>query len=238
MLHGYAASFSASFAARRPAVARLAVACFNGVYASFHPTPDPPSPFAHHDRPRTKALRLPPVHVPGPGGDSPRVAAAAHAADVAHQRDFRDRGRGRHSGHGRGAAEQRTRRSSTVLCTLGVIAATTNIVGGFWITDRMLKMFRREKPTVTNVAFDIAAFGVVAAGGSSDAANSWLGIGSYLVAAALFILVAQVAEPSANRAARRAGRRNRHGAGRHRHAADLSYRVVRMGARSAWSSAR
>ena len=33
---------------------------------------------------------------------------------------------------------------STVLCTLGVIAATTNIVGGFWITDRMLKMFRRE----------------------------------------------------------------------------------------------
>jgi hypothetical protein len=25
-----------------------------------------------------------------------------------------------------------------------VIAATTNIVGGFWITDRMLKMFRRE----------------------------------------------------------------------------------------------
>src|SRR5689334_2302772 len=34
----------------------------------------------------------------------------------------------------------------TFLCTLGVIAATTNIVGGFWITDRMLKMFRRETP--------------------------------------------------------------------------------------------
>ena len=34
----------------------------------------------------------------------------------------------------------------TVLCTLGVVAATTNIVGGFWITDRMLKMFRRETP--------------------------------------------------------------------------------------------
>jgi NAD(P) transhydrogenase subunit alpha len=31
-----------------------------------------------------------------------------------------------------------------IMCTLGVIAATTNIVGGFWITDRMLKMFRRE----------------------------------------------------------------------------------------------
>jgi NAD(P) transhydrogenase subunit alpha len=34
-----------------------------------------------------------------------------------------------------------------LLCTLAVIAATTNIVGGFWITDRMLKMFRREKNT-------------------------------------------------------------------------------------------
>jgi NAD/NADP transhydrogenase alpha subunit len=34
-----------------------------------------------------------------------------------------------------------------VLCTLGVIAAMTNIVGGFWITDRMLKMFHREKPS-------------------------------------------------------------------------------------------
>ena len=32
---------------------------------------------------------------------------------------------------------------STVLGTIAVIAATTNIVGGFWITDRMLKMFRR-----------------------------------------------------------------------------------------------
>lgn len=35
---------------------------------------------------------------------------------------------------------------SRVLGALAVIAATTNIVGGFWITDRMLKMFRRETP--------------------------------------------------------------------------------------------
>lgn len=33
---------------------------------------------------------------------------------------------------------------SMILGTLAVIAAMTNIVGGFWITDRMLKMFRRE----------------------------------------------------------------------------------------------
>jgi NAD(P) transhydrogenase subunit alpha len=32
---------------------------------------------------------------------------------------------------------------STMLGALAVVAAMTNIVGGFWITDRMLKMFRR-----------------------------------------------------------------------------------------------
>ena len=33
---------------------------------------------------------------------------------------------------------------STVLGTVAVTAATINVVGGFVITDRMLKMFRRE----------------------------------------------------------------------------------------------
>jgi NAD(P) transhydrogenase subunit alpha len=35
-------------------------------------------------------------------------------------------------------------RFTTFLGTMAVIAAATNIVGGFWITDRMLKMFRKE----------------------------------------------------------------------------------------------
>lgn len=36
---------------------------------------------------------------------------------------------------------------STVLGFIAVTAATINVVGGFWITDRMLKFFkRREKP--------------------------------------------------------------------------------------------
>src|SRR5215470_19352759 len=35
---------------------------------------------------------------------------------------------------------------STVLGSLAVIAATSNLVGGFLITDRMLKMFRASKP--------------------------------------------------------------------------------------------
>src|SRR5690348_4158393 len=35
---------------------------------------------------------------------------------------------------------------STVLGTIAVIAATSNIVGGFMITDRMLKMFKSSRP--------------------------------------------------------------------------------------------
>ena len=35
---------------------------------------------------------------------------------------------------------------STLLGTVAVAAATINVVGGFLITDRMLKMFRRKKP--------------------------------------------------------------------------------------------
>src|SRR6202521_5435839 len=35
---------------------------------------------------------------------------------------------------------------ATVLGTLAVIAATSNVVGGFIITDRMLKMFKISRP--------------------------------------------------------------------------------------------
>lgn len=34
---------------------------------------------------------------------------------------------------------------STILGVIAVAAATINVVGGFLITDRMLKMFRRKK---------------------------------------------------------------------------------------------
>jgi proton-translocating NAD(P)+ transhydrogenase subunit alpha len=34
---------------------------------------------------------------------------------------------------------------STVLGTLAVVAATSNVVGGFLITDRMLKMFKSSR---------------------------------------------------------------------------------------------
>ena len=42
------------------------------------------------------------------------------------------------------AGEHRTN-MATILGTVAVIAATSNIVGGFLITDRMLKMFKATK---------------------------------------------------------------------------------------------
>ena len=32
-----------------------------------------------------------------------------------------------------------------ILCTIAIVAATSNIVGGFFITDRMLKMFKASR---------------------------------------------------------------------------------------------
>ena|ERR1700693_4259906 len=34
---------------------------------------------------------------------------------------------------------------ATVLGTLAIVAATSNVVGGFFITDRMLKMFKASR---------------------------------------------------------------------------------------------
>ncbi|HZS50575.1 MAG TPA: NAD(P) transhydrogenase subunit alpha [Bryobacterales bacterium] len=43
-------------------------------------------------------------------------------------------------------AGERKSTLSTVLGTLAVVAATSNVVGGFLITDRMLRMFKESRP--------------------------------------------------------------------------------------------
>jgi len=43
------------------------------------------------------------------------------------------------------AGEQKTT-ASTILGTIAVAASMTNIVSGFLITDRMLKMFKKREP--------------------------------------------------------------------------------------------
>ncbi|MFY9644531.1 MAG: NAD(P) transhydrogenase subunit alpha [Terriglobales bacterium] len=41
---------------------------------------------------------------------------------------------------------------STAFGFIAVVAATSNIVGGFFITDRMLKMFKSSRPAAKPVA--------------------------------------------------------------------------------------
>ena len=48
------------------------------------------------------------------------------------------------------AGEQESR-LSTILGAIAVFASTTNIVSGFLITDRMLKMFKKREPAVRPV---------------------------------------------------------------------------------------
>jgi NAD(P) transhydrogenase subunit alpha len=39
---------------------------------------------------------------------------------------------------------------ATVLGVIAIVAATSNVVGGFLITDRMLRMFKTSRPTKSN----------------------------------------------------------------------------------------
>jgi NAD(P) transhydrogenase subunit alpha len=38
---------------------------------------------------------------------------------------------------------------ATVLGTFAIVLSMANVVGGFWITDRMLKMFKKKEPVKT-----------------------------------------------------------------------------------------
>jgi H+-translocating NAD(P) transhydrogenase subunit alpha len=40
---------------------------------------------------------------------------------------------------------------ATVLGVIAIVAATSNVVGGFFITDRMLKMFKTSRPNKSQV---------------------------------------------------------------------------------------
>ena len=48
-------------------------------------------------------------------------------------------------------------RTSTILGFIAVIAASINVVGGFMITDRMLRMFRKKPPAEKGTAEKVAA---------------------------------------------------------------------------------
>ncbi|MBS0618922.1 MAG: NAD(P) transhydrogenase subunit alpha [Spirochaetes bacterium] len=48
-----------------------------------------------------------------------------------------------------------TRTFAVIMAVTAVAAAMTNVVGGFLITDRMLKMFKKEKPTAATPATEV-----------------------------------------------------------------------------------
>ena len=74
-------------------------------------------------------------------GDLEGPQHAAHAADVGHQRDPRDR-RAR-----RAAADVRVHGVlEKVLLVIAVAFGTINVIGGFVVTDRMLGMFKAQDP--------------------------------------------------------------------------------------------
>lgn len=42
-------------------------------------------------------------------------------------------------------AGDRNLQLTTILGLIGVVLATINVVGGFWVTDRMLQMFKKKE---------------------------------------------------------------------------------------------
>ena len=121
-------------------------------------------------------------------------------------------------GLARGRGRTTSARSATVLGFVAVTAATINVVGGFMITDRMLRMFRRkDKPLVVTESLIQAA---------------------YLAAAVLFILGLRglTAPDTARRGMNLAALGML--AGRGRHAAPPRHRQLRVDRRRASWSAR
>ena len=142
------------------------------------------------DRLQTGLVRLRPGDVPRVRADPARPEAAPHAADGADQRDI-----GRVAGGFAGDRRHGTRPVyATVLGTIAVTASTINVVGGFMITDRMLRMFRRRAASTNDPTGDgaLARQPTSEPAPRSERAQRALfasGAAAYVAAAALFVVV-------------------------------------------------
>ncbi len=83
------------------------------------------------------------------------------------------------------------RAENTLSITLGaiaVIASMTNVVSGFLITDRMLRMFKTRKPGAANGLFlPVFMLGAIATG-TVELGPNWTTNLSYLIASGLFVM--------------------------------------------------
>jgi hypothetical protein len=95
------------------------------------------------DSDRCRALRFCIGGVPRLPGHLARAAAFAHSFDVGDERHLRhffgwldcdSGGTGPHHA-----------KVATILGFIAVVCSTSNVVGGFALTDRMLRMFKRKK---------------------------------------------------------------------------------------------
>jgi H+-translocating NAD(P) transhydrogenase subunit beta len=78
---------------------------------------------------------------------------------------------------------------SSILGAIAVVASMTNVVSGFLITDRMLKMFKSKKPVPAAHGWVLPLFILAAVGsGAVDLNGHWVSDLSYLVASGLFVM--------------------------------------------------
>ena len=104
---------------------------------------------------------------------------------------------------------------STTLGAIAVFASTTNIVSGFLITDRMLKMFKKREPRLA----------AAAGAGRSDRSAHPAGLSRR---DRTVHLLPQMDERSDHRAPRHVRRRRRDGSGHYRHAAASAHHRVQL----------
>ena len=77
---------------------------------------------------------------------------------------------------------------STILGGIAVVASTTNVVSGFLITDRMIKMFKPRAPVAAN-SITLPVFLIAAVtSGTIDVTKQGFTDFTYLIGAALFVL--------------------------------------------------
>src|SRR5450432_2384917 len=77
---------------------------------------------------------------------------------------------------------------STILGGIAVVASTTNVVSGFLITDRMIKMFKTRTPVAAH-AITLPVFLIAAvASGAVDLAAPGFTDFAYLIGAGLFVM--------------------------------------------------
>lgn len=78
---------------------------------------------------------------------------------------------------------------STILGGIAVVASMTNVVSGFLITDRMLKMFKTRTPGAAAHSFTLPIFILAAVGsGAVDVTQHTLTDFSYLIGSGLFVM--------------------------------------------------